>query len=277
MHSAAIRRLAESERRKFSFDNSCLRMSNNPSKIETIMIKQEPVSHSRVGGNLKKIVVLFIGKPGAGKGTQADILRDKYGLAHFNTGDVIRHRVANPKTPDDQHEKEIYASGKLNTFTWVARLVKEAAHEFAQAGQGIVFSGSPRSLYEAQELVPQLLEDYGQDKVLAIILDIDDDLAVKRNGGRLTCDSCGAALTPSAEDLESILSSPCLKCGGKMIRRAIDNPEAIKTKRLPEYQTNTIPAIDYMRHLGIVREVDGRQSISKVAQEVELILAPFLK
>lgn len=248
---------------------TCLHVDDNTSRIpiiELIMIKLNP-----------KIVVLFVGKPGAGKGTQADILRDKYGLAHFNTGDVIRHRVANPKTTTDQREKEIYASGKLNTFTWVARLVKEAAREYAQSGQGIVFSGSPRSLYEAEELMPQLLEDYGQDKVLAILLNIDDDLAVKRNGGRLTCDSCGATLTPSAEDLERILSSPCFKCSGKMIRRAIDNPEAIKTKRLPEYQTNTIPAIDYMRKLGIVHEVDGRKSIPDVAKDVEQILASFSK
>lgn len=224
-----------------------------------------------------KIVILFMGKPGAGKGTQADILRDKYGLAHFNTGDVIRHRVANPKTEEDRREKEIYASGKLNTFTWVANLVKEAAHEFAQAGQGIVFSGSPRSLYEAQELLPQLLEDYGKDNVIAIVLDIADEFAVKRNGSRLTCDSCGATITPAAEDLEKILNNPCLKCGGKIIRRAIDNPEAIKTKRLPEYQINTIPAIDYMRRLGIVHEVDGRKSIPDVATDVEDVLTSFIR
>jgi len=220
----------------------------------------------------QKIVVLLMGKPGAGKGTQADILRDKLGLVHFNTGEVIRHCVANPQTPEDRREKENYVSGRLTTFTWVARLVKEEARKYAKAGQGIVFSGSPRSLYEARQLLPQIIADYGKDKVVAIILNIDDELAVKRNSGRLTCDSCGFTMTPNPARLSKVKGSSCGQCGGKLIQRVIDQPEIIREKRLPEYYKNTAPTIDFIRKLGIARDLDGRKGIPQVAWEIEQII-----
>ncbi len=223
------------------------------------------------------MVVLFMGKPGSGKGTQAEVLAEKYGLAHFNTGEVIRHRIANPKTDEDRREKSIYESGKLNTFEWVAALVTEKAHEYAVTGQGIVFSGSPRSLYEAERLIPQLFRDYGKEKVAAILLDVDDHHAVSRNTGRLTCDKCGQTMTVAPENLEKMKGSPCTKCAGRLIQRAIDTAEKIMEKRLPDYCQNTIPAIEFMRAEGILRELDGRQTVAEVTEKVAEIIDPIAK
>ena len=224
-----------------------------------------------------KIAVMFMGKPGSGKGTQAEILVKQYNLTHFNTGEVIRHRLANPKNDEDAREKEIYESGKLNTFEWVANLVLEKAHEYAKAGHGIVFSGSPRSLYEAERLIPQLLADYGEKKVIAILVDIDDRLAVERNSGRLTCDKCGLTMTVLAPDLEKMTDGVFPKCGGRLIQRAIDTAEKIVEKRLPDYYQNTVPAIEYIKKQGILREVDGRKTIEEARQEIAKIVEPIVK
>ena len=224
-----------------------------------------------------KIAVLFMGKPGAGKGTQAEILVEKYGLTHFNTGEIIRHRLANPETDQDKKEMEIYQSGVLNSPEWVAGLVTETAHRYATEDKGIVFSGSPRTLYEAERLIPQLIADYGKDKVIAIYLDIDDHHAVSRNSGRLTCDGCGFTTTVPAGELQAKIGTVCPKCGGKFIQRAIDTAEKIIEKRLPEFMGRTLPTIELMRKEGIVSELDGRGSVAEVAQKVAAVVDPIAK
>jgi len=221
-----------------------------------------------------KMVVLFMGKPGSGKGSQAEILVEKYGLMHFNTGEIIRHRLANPKTDQDKKEMEIYQSGTLNSPEWVAGLVTETAHQYATEGKGMVFSGSPRTLYEAKLLIPQLVNDYGKENVITILLDVDDNFALSRNAGRLTCDKCGYTMTIAIEDLEKMTGSPCPKCGGKLIRREIDAPEKIMDKRLPEFMERTMPAINFIKEQGILREINGRPSVGEVAKAVAEVVDP---
>lgn len=221
-----------------------------------------------------KIAVLFMGKPGSGKGTQADFLVEKYGLVHFNTGEVIRHRIANPQTAEDKREAEIYSSGKLNTFEWVANLVCESVHKYAEEGKGIVFSGSPRSLYEAERLIPQLISDYGKENVAAILLDVDDTFAVERNVGRLNCDKCGFTMTVAQE---AEILQKCPRCGGNLVKRAIDTPEKILDKRLPDYYQNTVPAIEYIKKQGILRELNGRPAKEEVFKEALEIIEPLVR
>ncbi len=224
-----------------------------------------------------KIVVMFMGKPGAGKGTQADSLVEKYGLVHFNTGDEIRHRVYSPQNEEDEKERDLYNSGQLNSFPWVAKLVTENSHKYFEEGGGLVFSGSPRSLYEAEILIPQLISDYGKESVVVILLDVDDEDSVIRNSKRITCDKCGftMGLTQAMEDGIEPTPTQCPKCGGMLIKRVLDSEEKIRNERLPAYKKNTEPVLDYMRQQGILREVDGRPSQETVYLKVLEIVSPM--
>jgi adenylate kinase len=224
-----------------------------------------------------KIAVMFMGKPGAGKGTQADFLVEKYGLKHFNTGDEIRHRVYNPQNEEDKKERDIYNSGQLNSFPWVANLVTQASHKYFEDGEGLVFSGSPRSLFEAEKLVPQLINDYGKENVVAILLDVDDEDSIVRNSKRITCDQCGftMGLTQAMEDGIEPIPTQCPKCGGTLIKRVLDSEEKIRNERLPAYKKNTEPVLDYMRQQEILREVDGRPSPETVYLKVLEIISPM--
>lgn len=226
-----------------------------------------------------KIVIMFMGKPGAGKGTQADSLVEKYGLVHFNTGDEIRHRVYNPQNEEDEKERQIYNSGQLNTFEWVANLVTQASHKYFEEGKGLVFSGSPRSLFEAEKLVPQLINDYGKENVVVIFLNIDDEDSIIRNSKRITCDKCGftMGLTQAMEDGAEPIPTQCPKCGGALIKRVLDSEEKIRNERLPAYKKNTEPVLDYMRKQGILRDVDGRPSQETVYLEVLDVVSPMIK
>src|SRR3989339_2153316 len=224
-----------------------------------------------------KIAVMFMGKPGAGKGTQADFLVEKYKLVHFNTGDEIRHRVYSPQNKEDEKEREIYNSGQLNSFPWVAKLVTENSHKYFEEGRGLVFSGSPRSLYEAERLIPQLINDYGKENAVVLLLDINDDDSVVRNSKRLTCDKCGftMGLTQTMEEGGEPIPEQCPKCGGPLIRRVLDSEEKIRNERLPAYKKNTEPVIEYMRKQGILREIDGRPSQETVYLKVLEIVSPM--
>lgn len=219
---------------------------------------------------MRKIAVVFLGKPGAGKGTQADLLVRDFGSAHFNTGEMIRRRIANPETDEDRREKAIYDSGRLNTLDWVTGMVVAEAHAYWLRGQSVVFSGSPRSLYEAEGLIPQLIQDYGKDNVYAILLNIDDSDAVTRNTSRLTCTGCSSTLNITAERQND--AGKCPRCGATLIRRTIDTREKILGERLPAYNKTTAPAVDYVRALGIFHEINGRLSKEEVFAKITAII-----
>jgi len=219
---------------------------------------------------MRKIAVVFLGKPGAGKGTQADLLADDFIGVHFNTGEIIRRRIANPQTDEDRREKAIYDSGRLNTLDWVTGMVVEKAHAYWRSGQSVVLSGSPRSLYEAERLIPELIQDYGKDNVYAVLLDIDDNDAVLRNTSRLTCTGCG--FTPNITAERQNDAGQCPQCGAVLIRRTIDTKEKILGERLPAYNKTTAPAVDYIRGLGILHEIDGRLSKEEVFAKIMAII-----
>src|SRR3989338_8038671 len=107
----------------------------------------------------KKIAVILLGPPGSGKTTQAQRLSEEFGLIHFNTGEVIKDTIndpANKNNPKMQHEKELYESGILNSDDWVTDLVIRETEKIENSGKGVVFSGSPRRLMEAEGLFPSL-------------------------------------------------------------------------------------------------------------------------
>ena len=219
----------------------------------------------------KKIAVILLGPPGSGKTTQAQRLSEEFGLIHFNTGEVIKDTIndpANKNNPKMQHEKELYESGILNSDDWVTDLVIRETEKIENSGKGVVFSGSPRRLMEAEGLFPSLDEFYGRKNVFVFYVPLNFEDALKRIRERRICFVCGFPL------LANDSSEFCPKCGGKIIMRTLDNPEKLKL-RFEEYHKKTEPILKYLESTGVrVDEVRGEGSPDEIHKKmVDIIIS----
>lgn len=221
----------------------------------------------------KNVAVLIFGTPGAGKGTQANLLEWTKGFYHFDSGKELRAILNDPDRQDEpliKSEKELNNTGILNTPSWVLGIFKEEAEKIAKAGMSLVYSGSPRTMYEAfgegdiVGLVPFLENLYGKGNVLAFYLDIAPEVAAARNKIRRTCTVCTNPV------LGNTPVTTCPICEGELKIRVDDNPETYKT-RYNEYTTRTLPILDEMKKRGM--------EISKfdAAQKPPAIYAQILK
>jgi len=204
-----------------------------------------------------KRVFIIYGLPGSGKGTQAEILADKFGLIHFNTGKVIEGIINDPeklKDPLIQKQKYNFEQGLLCDPRWVTELVVEELKNIYQQGKGVVFSGSPRTLYEAERIIPELEKLYGKDNITVIEIIIKPETSIFRNSHRKICEQCG---TPILYTKENENLKYCPKCGGKIVTRALDEPAIIQT-RIKEYQERTEPIYEFLNLRNIkIHRIDG--------------------
>lgn len=225
---------------------------------------------------MNKIAIILYGPPGGGKGTQADLIAQKMGIIHFDTGKFLENLVHDPmrqKEKTIRREKENFDTGKLLTPSFVFREVAAAAKKIAGAGMGIVFSGSPRTMYEAEHLLPVLRSLYGKN-ILVFILKIPEAVSVKRNGSRLVCTECKKPLLTAYYPSKS--PKYCPFCAGPFYRRTLDNPKIIKV-RLKEYHNRTMPIFDYVRRLQMkVHAVNGMPAPYKVFEKIYQILGKEL-
>jgi len=213
----------------------------------------------------RKLVIILLGPPGSGKGTQAKLLCKKFGLEFFGAGDALRQRQ---KLNDftGKKLKEVMERGELVPNLIVSELWREALEKFKRKRKfnGVVSEGNPRRLVEAQ-LFDEALIWYGwQKNVKAFFINISEKESFNRLTKRRECRKCGR-LIPWLGEFKKL--KKCDKCGGELIARPDDKLEAIE-KRLEEYKKETIPAINYYKKQGRLIEINGEQSIEKVFQDI---------
>lgn len=206
--------------------------------------------------------IILLGPPGAGKGTQAKDLVNKYGIPQISTGDILRKNLAE-KTPLGLEAKKFMDAGGLVPDSVVIGIVKERLKE-ADCKKGYILDGFPRTVPQAEELDRALAEmKTPLDKVLSI--EVKDEELVKRLSGRRTCRSC-------QEGYHVMFKAPkvadkCDKCGGELYQRDDDKEEAIKN-RLVVYQKSTAPLIAYYTGKGLLRAVDGVGSMGDILKRM---------
>lgn len=216
---------------------------------------------------IKKHNLVFLGAPGAGKGTLADILAEENGLAHISTGDILRNEIA-AGTELGRKAKEFVTGGGLVPDELVADMVGKRILD-KDCEKGFILDGFPRTVKQA-ELLEKALEGI-QRKIDAVVLfDADEDLLIRRLTARLTCEKCKANFnriySPPAKD------SICDKCGGKLTQRPDDTLEKAQF-RLRIYNEQTAPLIPYYREKGMLSIINGANPKDKSYPELLGVLS----
>jgi adenylate kinase len=226
-------------------------------------------AESRCTGPLDRAVI-FLGPPGAGKGTQAKELARKFGVPHLSTGDMLRDNIAQG-TPLGLLAKPIMARGELVPDSLVLKMVAERI-EKPDCWHGFVFDGFPRTVAQAQFL-GVLLAQHGYKPPLVIHLAIDPALVLRRITGRRTCKVGG--------DIYNIYDRPpkvegrCDADGGELEQRP-DDREEIVAPRLQAYERQTAPLVAYYKRLGRLHSVDASQSVPDVTRRINEIVCGAL-
>ncbi len=206
---------------------------------------------------------VFLGMPGAGKGTQAKIISKKYDIPHISTGDILREAVAN-KTELGLKAKKYMDEGALVPDELVVSLVKERISQ-PDCEKGFILDGFPRNLEQAKILEEML---NGIDKTLDTVFffSLDEEVVVKRLTARRVCSNCGAVynMIYNPPKVEGI----CDICGGKLIVRDDDKEETVRN-RLKTYNKDTAPLIDYYKEKGLLYTIDASLSVENVTKEIE--------
>jgi adenylate kinase len=206
--------------------------------------------------------VVLLGAPGAGKGTQAKMLIDKFKIPQISTGDILRKAVADG-TPLGKEAKVIMESGGLVSDKIVLGLVEERVKQ-PDCMNGFILDGFPRNTAQAEAL-DKLLSSMNMPLTIALTVDVEKGELMKRLTGRRTCKSC--------QQMYNIYFTPpkkegvCDKCGGALFQRDDDKEATIK-KRLDVYDTQTAPLIDYYNKKGIMKTVMGVGSINDIFTKV---------
>lgn len=211
-------------------------------------------------------VLILLGPPGAGKGTQARMLEEKFGLVQLSTGDLLRAAVA-AGTPAGQQAKEVMEAGGLVSDAIVLAILKDrlAGQDCAQ---GVVLDGFPRTTGQAEAL-DQLLAASGQCVNAAIALEVDDAKMVIRITGRFTCGGCGEGYHDTFKPTKA--DGICDACGAQdMKRRADDNAKTVMS-RLDAYHAQTAPLLRYYDQKSVLQTVDAMGDINDIARHLAQI------
>ena len=210
--------------------------------------------------------IIMLGAPGAGKGTQAKMIAEKYGIPHISTGDIFRYNIKNGtelgKEAKKYMDQGLLVPDELTVKILLDRVAKD------DCKNGYVLDGFPRTIPQA-EVLEEALTKLGDRIDYAINVEVPDENIVKRMGGRRACVNCGA--TYHIEHVPPKKEGICDNCGSELILRDDDKPETVKN-RLSVYHKQTQPLIDFYNGKGVLRTVDGTVDMKDVFNAIVDIL-----
>lgn len=212
------------------------------------------------------MIIVMLGAPGAGKGTQAAMICEKYGLPHVSTGDIFRSNIKNG-TELGKKAKGYMDQGKLVPDELTIQLLLDRVAQ-DDCKDGYILDGFPRTIPQADALTKALAE-LGQKVDAAIDVEVPDENIIRRMSGRRSCPKCGASyhieyIPPKKEGI-------CDVCGSTLIQRDDDKPETVK-QRLAVYHDQTQPLISYYEKAGVLNKVDGTKDKDDVFADIVSIL-----
>lgn len=229
----------------------------------------------------KQVVILF-GPPGAGKGTQSELLSSKMSLYLFETSRILEREFEKAETlaPDSPkryiefdgqkfdilNEKEIWKKGVLCSPPFVTYLVIEEIKKLFEEGKNLILGGSPRTLYEAEKVMPFIENLYGKENIKPFLINIRPEVTEFRNTHRRICKLVRHSILYNKE------TEPLTECpldGSALVKReGLDDPQNIKT-RLREYAERTFPIFDYFKNHGYeIKQINGEQYVSDVYNDI---------
>ena len=212
-------------------------------------------------------VLILLGPPGAGKGTQARMLEQDFGLVQLSTGDLLRAAVA-AGTPSGLAAKAVMAAGGLVSDDIVLTILRDRMAD-ADTARGVILDGFPRTEAQARAL-DDLLAATGQRVTAAISLEVDDSAMVARIAGRHTCATCGEGY----HDTHKLPANAgvCDKCGGTAFKRRVDDNAETVGARLHAYHSQTAPLIAYYHGHGVLERIDAMASIATIRDSLSAIV-----
>ena len=207
--------------------------------------------------------LIWLGPPGAGKGTQASSIVAEYGITHISTGDIFRHNIKN-ETELGKKVKSYLDKGQLVPDELTIDLVWDRLSK-DDCKKGFLLDGFPRTINQAEAL-QKGLEERGLKLDKVINIDVDKNILVKRLSGRRVCKNCGE--TYHIDNKPTLKDGVCDKCSGEVIQRADDNEKTV-LDRIEVYEKQTFPLIDFYKNLGLILTVDGTLSIEDVFSQIK--------
>lgn len=212
--------------------------------------------------------VILLGPPGAGKGTQARILMEKYGIVQIAAGDLFREAVK-AGTPLGRQVEGILKEGKLVPDEITIKMISERLDK-PDCKNGFILDGFPRTVAQAEAL-EKMLKEKGIKLDGVVQMEVDDQKLVERISGRFTCSGCGEGYHDSFK--KPAHADSCDKCGakGKFTRRADDNEKTVRD-RLNVYHTQTAPIIPFYENRKILKKINGMEDVNDVTSQIETVL-----
>ena len=210
--------------------------------------------------------LVFLGPPGAGKGTQARDLGSEWGAPHIATGDMLRVAMV-AGTPLGREAKQYYDRGELVPDDVILRMIGDRLSE-SDATAGFILDGFPRNLAQAEALV-RVLKDLGQALDAVVYFDVTEPELLRRLTGRRVCRQCGA--TYHLVSASPARPGVCDRCGGELYQRDDDQEQTVK-RRLDVYARQTAPLLDHYRGQGLLTTVDAQGAIDMVRAAIRRVV-----
>ena len=212
---------------------------------------------------------MFIAPPAAGKGTQAELVVEKYGIPHISTGDILRD-ISKEDSEIGKYVYETLANGELVKDEITYQLIEDRLGK-DDCKNGFIIDGFPRNIAQAHEY-DKILKNLGYEVGNVIFINIDKKTLEKRITGRRICEDCKTIYNINDENSSPKVESVCDNCGGKLYQRSDDNLEAFET-RYNMYVEKTEPIIDYYRKQNVLTEINGDDTVENIFARIDEIIS----